>query len=159
MKDVIAWLAFVGAWLLFAGPIYQASIELGEQELERERIAATQASVAKPPRPSAWWWVIPILGYLVGRSRTRDYRHAVLAALDPVDRANLMRFLNKARGWWLVGLGGLLLATAETGQLCEHYDWPSYLIWVLVVIMGVLSAVYTALNVEHNRKIAEAEPR
>ena len=157
MRDVIAWLAFVGAWLLFAGPVYQAAIELGEQELERDRIAASRATVTKPPPISWWWWLMPIVGYFVWKRRNEAYRQAVLGALDPLDRADLMRFLSKARGWWLVGLGGFLLATAETGQLCEHYDWPTYLIWVLVVVMALLSAFYTAASLRQTRETDDAK--
>jgi hypothetical protein len=40
MNQVIAWVGFLGAWLLVAGPLYQGALELREEEVDREGIAA-----------------------------------------------------------------------------------------------------------------------
>ena len=46
MEQFIAWCAFLGAWLLFAGPVLQAALELREQQLSREEFESANASVA-----------------------------------------------------------------------------------------------------------------
>ncbi len=159
MSAVIAWLGFLGGWLLFAGPLYQASLELDEEQLERDRIAERQATIAKPPPVSPWWWLVPVLGYYLEMRRTRGYRRAVMAALDASDRADLVRYLRKARGWALVALGGLLLATNETWEVCEHYEWPVWVFAVLAAALAGLSAAYTANNQRQSHQYVELDGR
>jgi hypothetical protein len=150
---VIAWCGFLGSWLLFAGPVYQASLELREQDLERERIEATTAAVARAPEVSAWWWLLPPVRFWLERRRSQAYRHAVLAALAPPDLEALVHYLHKAVGWLLVGLGGLLLATKETWELSEHYDWPLAVFWVGVVISAAAAMAYPAISFENSRRM------
>jgi hypothetical protein len=54
MDGVIAWCGFFGAWLLVAGPVYQAALELQEQDIERERLQEATAQVPAPDPVSAW---------------------------------------------------------------------------------------------------------
>jgi hypothetical protein len=59
-----------------------------------------------------------------------------------------------------VAAGGTLLAAGETWQVIEHYEWPVWLFWLLVVIMLVLSLLNTAArrsNDERGRRPARAE--
>ena len=69
MNQVIAWVGFLGAWLLVAGPLYQGAIELVEEDIDREAIAETTASVPRPDPPSPWWWLLPPVMYLIRHSR------------------------------------------------------------------------------------------
>jgi len=55
----VAWAGFAGAWLLVAGPIYQAAIELEAEEIERDAIRDAAQAVPGPPPNSRWWWLIP----------------------------------------------------------------------------------------------------
>jgi hypothetical protein len=79
----------------------------------------------------------------------------MLAALDSRDLADLLQYLNKARGWLLVGLGGLLLAVNETWQLREHYEWPVAVFWVLVVGLATGCGLYTAESLRLTRRTLE----
>ena len=74
MAVFIAWSGFLGAWLLVAGPIYQAAIELEEEDVEREVIAEASANVEAPPRVSPWWRLLPPVAYLLHRRRGRVHR-------------------------------------------------------------------------------------
>ena len=49
MSPVIAWSASAGAWLLVAGPVYQAALELTDNSAERDFLARRIAEVAAPP--------------------------------------------------------------------------------------------------------------
>jgi hypothetical protein len=155
MDAFIVWCGFVGGWLLFAGPVHQAALELHEQDLERERIATATASVAKPARVSTWWWLLPPVRYLLEWRLAREHRSAMLAALDARDLADLLQYLNKARGWLLVGLGGLLLAINETWELREHYEWPVAVFWVLAVGLGLGCGTFTAESLRRTRQTLE----
>ena len=114
MQSPIAWCGLVGSWLLFAGPLYQAVLELRAHEIARDRIEATVSMVPKPPRISYWWWLVPPVRMVLERRRSTRHRNAVLAALTAEDHEALLTFFDKATGWMFVALGALLLATKET---------------------------------------------
>ncbi|MGH7241467.1 MAG: hypothetical protein ACREGB_04175, partial [Candidatus Saccharimonadales bacterium] len=59
METFVLWLGFIGAWLLFAGPIYQAALELQDEDIEMDRIRAAGRKVEKPADVSVWWWLLP----------------------------------------------------------------------------------------------------
>src|SRR6202012_1140086 len=139
MEQFIAWCAFLGAWLLFAGPILQAALELREQELSREGLEAAHGLVDPEPPVSAWWWLLPPVYYWLNHRRSSRMNKAMMKLLTPQPMSGLIDYVNKATGWLFVGLGGLLIAIKETWLLCEHNDWPLTAYWPLVVIMVLVS--------------------
>jgi hypothetical protein len=154
MNESIVWVTFLGAWLLVVGPLYQGSVELGELDLDREGIEGTKAVPVQvaPDRPSPWWWLLPPVMYVLHRRWTRAFRQASLAQLTETQREQLTSFRNKATGWFTVASGGVLLAMGETWEVTEHYGWPVWLFWLLVVVMLVMSLLNTAVrhvNDEH----------
>jgi hypothetical protein len=46
----------------------------------------------------------------------------------------------------LVGLGAWLIALKETYELGEHYEWPLFVYWALVVAMSLLALGVTAVG-------------
>jgi hypothetical protein len=120
MHELIAWCGFLGAWLLFAGPIYQASLELRELEVQREDIEAATEGISQPPPVSAWWWLVPPVKYVFERRRNRAFRRDVMQALPPRELEGLITYLNKATGWLMVGAGGLLIAVGFVSLRMRH---------------------------------------
>ena len=156
MEAFIAWCGFLGAWLLVAGPIYQAALELQEQDLERDRIQDVSQSVPKPPQVSVWWWLLPPVRYALHHKQEEQYRRTVLSALSDQDREAFVQFVNKATGWFLVAGGASLLATKETWELGEHYEWPLPVFVVLVVVMPMVAASYTVSRIRRTQKMLDA---
>jgi hypothetical protein len=158
VEALIAWCGFAGAWLLFGGPVYQAVLELHEQDIERDRIAEAGERI-DPPRPvSRWWWLLPPVWYVLERRRRQQYRDAVLAALArPVVEA-LVNYIDKATAWLFVGLGGFLIAVKETWELAEHYEWPLYVFWALVVAMVAVASANAALRMARSRSVLAGDP-
>ena len=144
MHGFILWCGFFGAWLLVAGPVYQAALELDEEQTARDAIESAKATLSPTPRPSAWWWLIPPVGWWKNRQRSREQRVTVMESLSAAQLSGLARFMNKATGWLYVALGALLIAVKESWELVEYNEWPSWLFWVLVVLMPVFAAVNTA---------------
>lgn len=136
MDAFLHWAGFVGAWLLVAGPLFQASIELRDEAIDRDAFAATMASVPPAPRTSRWWWLLPPVAYVLRRRRSKAMRDAVLVAMSPVQRAQFVGFQNKAHGWFLVAGGAFLIALKETGELAELYELPTWVFWVAVVVLS-----------------------
>jgi hypothetical protein len=156
VEDLIAWCGFFGAWLLFAGPVYQAALELHEQDIERGRIAEVSKQVPAPARISPWWWLLPPVRYVKERRRARRYRDAVMGAMRPDELEALVTYINKATGWLFVGLGGLLLAVKETWELHERYEWRLYAFWVLVAVMTAIAATNVAIRLDRSRRYLES---
>jgi len=152
VAGLIAWCGFVGGWLLFAGPVYQAALELQEYDEAQEAMSAAARSVPRPKHPSPLWWLIPPVGYVLQRRAAGQYRQAVTAALSAEDREIMVEFSNKATGWLMVAAGALLIAVKETWELHEHYEWSAAAFWVLVVIMPVLAASFTVLRIRTARE-------
>ena len=135
MDEVIAWATFAGAWLLVAGPLYQGSAELAELDFDREGIQGKAAAVqAAQARPSAWWWLLPPVMYVLHRRWYKALQQAMLAELTPTQRKQLTSFQSKTTGWFTVAAGATLLAAGETWQLVRHYGWPTWTFWALMVI-------------------------
>jgi hypothetical protein len=155
MHTVILWCGFFGSWLLFAGPVYQAALELQEEDFERDTIAATVASIQTPAPISPWWWLLPPVAYWLRRQRGERYRAAVMAQLTAEQRESLVHYINKATGWIFVGGGGFLLAVAETWDLTETEDWPIEVFWALAVVMSALSALHAVLRLRRTQRVVK----
>jgi hypothetical protein len=150
MNQVIAWAGFLGAWLLVAGPLYQGAIELSEEEVDREAIEASKATVPRPDPPSPWWWLIPPVMYVLWRRRSTAYREAALAQLNSAQREQITSFTDKANGWFTVAAGASLLAAEQSWNLVERYRWPHWLFWVLVAVMLGAVVLNTALRMSRD---------
>ncbi len=156
MEHVIAWAAFAGAWLLVAGPLYQGALELREQDIDREGLEASKARVGPLKMPSPWWWLLPPVFYLLRRHRSREYRRAVFDQLTQDQKKQWVSFVNKATGWFTVALGASLLGAEQTWLITERYEWPVWLFWLLLLVMGGLSVLNTALRM--SRDITTSRP-
>ena len=152
----------LGAWLLVAGPIYQAAIELGEMHFDHEGMEAIESAVPQPPRMSPWWWLFPPAAYFRQRGLANRRRRAVMDALGEEQRAQTVAFLNKAKGWFTVAAGALLIAIKETWELSLLLDWPTYAFWIAVVVAGALcvaNVVTSQQRTERSLKKDEAAAR
>ncbi len=153
MGVLTLWCGFFGAWLLVAGPVYQAALELLEQDFEREEFERLASSVPRPEPVSAWWWLLPPVAYWIRRRRNDAYQHAVLAVMTPEQVGSIVSYLDKAFGWILVSLGGSFIAVNETWELCEHYGWSAWVFGAIVVLMGALCAWNTGARVSRSRGV------
>jgi hypothetical protein len=144
MELVISILGALGAWLLVAGPVYQAALELREQDIDRAGIDAATAGIPKPAGFSPWWWLLPPVAYYKSQKRGRAYRQATMDALGPEQLKQSVDFLNKARGWLIIASGAFFIAIKETWEVSEILHWPSWLMWVVVVVLVIVSIGYTA---------------
>lgn len=152
MEVFIHWVGFVGGWLLVAGPIYQAALELSEQVDFREEFEKVSKSIPQPDRVSRWWWLLPPVHWVLSRRASKDWWAKASAVLTVEQRALLQGFRNKATGWWLVALGALLIASKETWELIEIYHLPTWLFWVAVVVLLVLAGLNTALRMRQTEE-------
>src|ERR1700727_150478 len=78
MNQVIAWAAFLGAWLLVAGPLYQGAIELHEEDIDRDAIDAALAQLTQAQREqftsfvnkATGWFTVAIGASLLAAGQT-----------------------------------------------------------------------------------------
>ena len=155
MHELILWAGFLGAWLLVAGPVYQASLELAEEEFEQESYHETMSSVGRPARVSPWWWLVPPV-HLYLSNRTKDaWWREFLTAMDDEQYGQFQRYRNKASGWIIVGAGGLLIAAKETWELVEGNEWPTWLFWVLLVVALLGALGHAVLRTRQDARATE----
>lgn len=143
MHETIAWVGFLGAWFLVAGPVYQAALELRDEDTQRDELMTTISRIPRSEPPSPWWWLLPPVHYLLSRRRARDDRNRLIAALSLEQLRALADYMNKATGWLLVATGGLFIAVKETYELAEVHEWPIGVLVGLVLVMAALAVGYT----------------
>jgi len=153
MDYVIAVCGFVGGWLLVGGPVWQAALELREQEIDQDAIEAVKSNIEPPAKVSGWWWFLPPVAYLLNARRQRRFRQDFNAALSPESREQTVSFLNKANGWLIVAIGGFLIAVKETWELVENLHWVQWVFWVLIVVMPVIAIANTVLRMRNTQRI------
>ncbi len=147
----------LGAWLLVAGPVYQAALELREQEIDREGINKVTADIPTPERLSPWWWLLPPVAYILQQRRSQKYQHAMLAAMTPEQIAQAINFMNKAGGWLLVASGAFFIAVKETWQLTEELHWPTAVFWVLVVVVAIACVMHAVLRIRGTEQLVKRD--
>ena len=152
MSAAFEWCGFAGAWLLVAGPIYQAAVELEDEEFDRDELAAASRELSPQPRVSTWWWLVPPVAYVLRRRRSERQRREMLELIDAAQLERLMHFSQTAAGWLYVAAGASLLAIKETAELREAYEWPGWVVVAIVAAMLLLSAANTTYRL-HRRDL------
>lgn len=152
MHELILWSAFLGAWLLVTGPLYQAAQELDAEEVSRSDIAPYR-DVPAGPRPSTWWWLLPPVGYWKQHGFRQRQHDALVDAIPPDVLVGWLSFMNKATGWFYVAAGAFFIALKETWELVEGHHWSTAVFWVLVVGMTALAATNTAVRIQKTHEL------
>jgi hypothetical protein len=159
MPQAIAIFGFLGAWLLVAGPLFQAYLELREQEVDRESWDRANKAIPKPDGFSAWWWLLPPVAWFKQQARNRAHQREVMKALDQHVTEQAVTFFNKANGWFIVAGGAALLGVKETWELVEVWDWPGWVFWVLVVVCPMLCVANLAARaIQSERMLGHEKP-
>lgn len=138
MDIFLAICGFIGAWLLVAGPLFQASIELREEDLEVERIKEARHNLQDIPKISIWWWILPPVKVYLERKQNQERRIAFIDALTPEDAKALHSYMSKAVAWVYVSAGAFFLAVTETYNLDHELDLPLPIFWIAIAVMPIL---------------------
>ena len=156
MHELIAWSGFVGAWLLVAGPLFQAAVELDEQADRRTGVSRAVRELGERPRVSPWWWLLPPVAYVKQVRRQREYRRQVFDALTPEQVEGFVEFTSVATGWSMVAAGAFFIAVKETYEVVELYAWSLWVFALLLLVMLVLCAGNTVVRVRRAHQALEA---
>lgn len=145
----------VGSWVLVTAAIFQAALELGEQAVNRGALARAKDVVARPAPVVPLWWLLPPIAVAIQQRRSSAYRESVLGVLDESEAGEWVRFSQKASGWFIVAIGGVLIALKETGEVATAVGRP-WIYWPIVVGCLVLSTLYTVLRQQLSRRYLES---
>lgn len=135
------WCGFIGAWLLVAGPLSQAALELADEEFEREDLERLTARIEAPPPVSRWWWLIPPVAYILRLRRRDAYHRRVVEVASQEELEPLLHFRETAAAWGYVSAGAFLIAIKETSELRDAYEWSRLGFWGVVALMWALCAL------------------
>jgi hypothetical protein len=155
MHAVILWIGLISAWFLFAGSIYQAALELQDEDIEIDRIREAGRKVSLPKKVSVWWWLIPPIKIYLEYKKRRAYQHQYIKALTQEDLEAMISFRNKASAWQMVALGGLLFAIKETYELTEYLEWDHAVFFAIIILLGFISIAHLITRLLRNKKLVE----
>jgi hypothetical protein len=156
MDVFIHWCGFIGAWLLVAGPLYQAAIELMEDAEQADDIQQSMRDAPVVEQVSRLWWLFPPAYFLLRRRASKRQQAALFRALTPDQRRRFLTFVNKAGGWMTVAAGAFLIALKETWELTEVSHWPAWVFWALAVVLAIASIGNAAVRVSRGNDILKA---
>ena len=139
MHEGVYWVGFIGAWLLFVGPVYQSALELREEEDARASMQRALESAPPPDGFSPWWWLLPPVAIAKLFRRRGQYVAVIDAHMSAADRASIGHYKAVARGWWYVGAGAWLIFLKEAWELAEHREWTVRGYWLTVVFMTMVA--------------------
>ena len=105
MHEAVYWVGFIGAWLLFVGPVYQSALELREEEDARVSMQRALESAPPPDRVSPWWWLLPPVAIVKLFRRRGQYVGIIDELMSQEDRESIEHYKAVAKGWWYVGAG------------------------------------------------------
>ncbi len=139
MADVASWASCVGAWLLVGGAAHQAALDLrAEQDLSERFDAARRAGDQAEP-VSRWWLLLPPAYIAKRHRRAEEQQREVVLGFEEDEHLRLIRYLNQAFGWVVVGMGALLLAVAATVDLGDAMGWSGRVTAAAVAVAAALA--------------------
>jgi hypothetical protein len=157
MEYFIHWAGFVGAWLLVAGPLVQAALELRDENLDRDSLQSVSTDVPEPKPISNWWWLLPPVAYLKNRRRSQKYREQWMRAMTREQREQMVGFSNKATGWFFVAGGAFLIFMKEAWELTELYRLPTFIYWIVVVALAIAAVANTVARLSRSDEIIHSD--
>jgi hypothetical protein len=145
MDVLISTIGLAGAWLLLAGSIYQAVLELRAHELAVDRLEKIGAAT-RTQRVSSWWWLVPPIKIYLERQRAIAQRPLYMSELTVEEFESMVSYINKATGWFLVAVGGFSIATKETYQFCRERHFAALVFAPIVVALAGLCLWFTRIR-------------
>jgi len=76
-----------------------AAVELSTRSTTTRLSTLWARDVQAPPRISGWWWLLAAGRLPQERRRSRTHRDAMMRALTPAQREQMVGFMNKATAW------------------------------------------------------------
>lgn len=135
-----------------AGPFYQGTLELLDQELDREGMEAATASLVRPAMPHPAWWLLPPVMYFMRKRRNDSFREEAMTHLSELQLAQYTGLRQKASGWLVVSAGALLLSAGATWDLTEHYNWQAWSFWLIMLVLLAACISNTVLGRRRARR-------
>lgn len=93
MSAVVSLLSLAGVWLVFAGAVYQATLELRAEVAARELfVAGRKLLVVQRPEVSRWWWLVPPVRMVLMRAHVERAQAALFESLSATEYATLVGY-------------------------------------------------------------------
>lgn len=153
METFFDFLTLIGCWLLFAGAIFQAALELKDQDIKRDRIMTARRQVSVSRHVSQWWWFLPPIKLVLEKRQTRKWRREHFKLLARADRNALLDFTHRAKGWLIVSGGAFLAAVVATRTFGIHLQWNGGVIFMLALFLTCLSLLNTILHMRADTRL------
>ena len=146
MTFLIPVIETIGAWLLSAAPLLQATTELHEEVTGWEAIRTRFHTSTEIPikQVSLWWWLLPPVKIILERRKISKIKQVYAdVTLSDDTHKSLRRFSLKANGWIGVTLGGWLVAISTTWELVEKVELGTKTWVFLLLLLTYTSILFT----------------
>jgi hypothetical protein len=156
MATIILWIYAAGCWLIFAGSIYQAALDIKEQDIEFDRIRQVGRDIHKERNVSAWWWLFPPIKISKESKNHKEYERRYLKALSSEDTESMVNLRSKTTAWLYVGVGALLVSIEATWSVTEHYKlkiWLFVITCIAVAYICIVNMITSIRRAEHNKQL------
>ncbi|MFT4245308.1 MAG: hypothetical protein QM571_02135 [Micrococcaceae bacterium] len=151
LEIIMAWCAFIGSWVLVAGPLYQGAMELGELDIDREEIANQAHQIEPPEHISPWWWLVPPAAYIMTKRNQEPWRKKVFANFTAEQREQFVSFSNKSTGWFMVCIGASLIGIDSANSLAETMEWSTTAMIPLIIVAMILCVTFTVVRLHGSK--------
>lgn len=154
METFINLCGFLGGWLVVAGSLYQAALELKDMDIAREHIEETRKRIPEQKHVSFWWWLLPPIKIILERRLSNQWRRQFITALPNEAMEPIVAYMNKASGWVFVSSGAFFLAVKENYELIHGLEAHLWWFWALTIVMSLLCAANTVVRARRTQRIS-----
>lgn len=129
---------FMGVWLLFTFPMYQAFLELSNQAIVFSNMVSKELTPVAKVSPV--YWLIPPLKIHKEKQRALVIIRGLHLETNELKR--MLLYFDKATAWFYVALGGLLNSIYVTYDLFDAVDLPRTpaIFFSTILVLMILSA-------------------
>ncbi|MFT4186832.1 MAG: hypothetical protein QM613_06370 [Micrococcaceae bacterium] len=151
----MAWCAFIGSWVLVAGPLYQGAMELGEFDINRDDFTNHIHQIDPPEHISPWWWLIPPLAYIKTKQIQNPWRKRFFASFNDAQREQFVSFSNKSTGWFMICIGASLIGIDSANSLTKAMEWSNLAMIPLIIFAAIMCVSFTVARLHRTKSMLQ----
>ena len=150
-NNVLIVLGFMAEWFLFTFSLYQAVVEIGEQEVILGQIKSTSKEYREVP---AFYWLVPPFKVWLEKKRVERILHDITVNTEDFDQ--IFSLSNRAIAWTYIAVAEILIGVISTNEILELFNievsnMTFVGINIFIIVISVMIVVYRTSDYVKNR--------